>query len=91
MKIINDRFMEMLKEGHFPSVEYKVSADGYTSFALMEYHIWCAKLTKLVNQQLVAAGYEKGIYATRLHSEAYLGAARSFAKRFTPEDVLLVP
>ena len=90
MIIVNERFMEMLKAGNFPSVEFKIDPRGNTSFALMEYHTWCTKLTKLVHEQLVGAGYKDGIYATRLHSDAYLNATKSFARRLMPEDILLV-
>jgi len=88
--LIKIRFEEMLKAGNFPSVDFKISKEGYTSFALMEYVSWEGKLARLVHEQLVAAGYKDGIYATRMHSIAYIEATKSFTRRIMPEDVLLV-
>jgi len=89
-KIITERFEEMCLEGHFPEVDFKkINERGYTStqYNMMEYSQSRAKLATLIHEQLKAAGFTDGIFATRLRSEKYIGAARSFARRFTHEDV----
>jgi len=88
--IITNRFEELCLEGNFPEVDFKKEKTAYgegISYNMMEYSQLRARLASLINDQLKAAGYKDGIFATRLRSEAYLGAARSFAKRFTYEDV----
>jgi hypothetical protein len=89
-QIITARFEAMCLEGHFPEVNLvKKSEFGakITSYNMMEYTEFRTRLATLIHEQLAAAGYTGGIFATRLRSQAYLGAARSFADRFTNVDV----
>ncbi len=84
--IITARFEELCLAGHFPQVQFKKTERGM-SYSLMEYTEYRTRLCTLVHEQLQGLGFKKGIFETRLRSEKYLGAARSFASRFGPDDI----
>ena len=92
-RMITDRFEELCLAGYFPEVGFKREDTGCglcTSYSMMEYSIQRSKLATLVNDQLMAGGYPWGIFSTRLRSEKFLSAARSFTRRMTAEDIRAV-
>jgi len=89
-KILTNRFEELCLAGHFPEVGLTKTIESgcaVTSYSMMEYTEYRTRLCTLVHEQLQAAGYAGGIFATRLRSQAYFTAAKSFADRFTNVDV----
>ncbi len=73
-------------EGHFPKVKL-VKADGCKSFSMFDYMFLHARVALVVHVKLVAAGFEKGIFATRLRSQAFQDKATEIVNGLTVEEI----
>ncbi len=87
---VSDRMEEKIRDlclaGHFPKVEYK-DTGKFRSYSLMEYTELRARIAKLVSDKLIEAGYEKGVFATRLRSKAFQDKATEIVKGLTVDEI----
>jgi len=88
--IANKAFKELLIAGAFPKVEYKESVGMYNgmsvSYAMIEYSTVWATYTKIIQNKLIANGYEFVLW-TNARNSKYIVAVEDAVHNTTEDEV----
>ena len=88
--IAKAKFRELLIAGAFPKVGYEESEGSYggknISYSMMDYSIVWATFTKVIQKELIAKGFEFGLWQNARNSE-YICAVEEVVATMTEEKV----
>ena len=88
--IADKAFKKLLIGGAFPKVEYKEYVGSYggtsVSYAMIEYSTVWATYTKIIQNKLIANGYEFGLW-TNARNSKYICAVEDAVANITEDEV----
>mgnify|MGYP003153666402 CR=1 FL=1 len=88
--IANTSFKNLLKGGAFPKIQYKESPGTYggisTSYEMIEYSTIWGKYTKVIQNKLIAKGFEFGLWQNARNSK-YIVAVEDATYSTTEQEV----
>ena len=88
--IARTSFQNLLKSGAFPKIQYKESPGMFggtnTSYAMIEYSTIWGKYTKVIQNKLIAKGFEFGLWQNARNSK-YIEAVEDTTKSTTEQEV----